>query len=183
VSEKRICGNPECSAEFEPVRAWQIFCQASCRGRQHFIRSLRKTRPAKADVNGSAVCSNPKCGKSFESSRAWQRFCSPACKREEWRSRHLRRRPLKCARNESKRIKANNGRVYSRRVVVVGSMAGMLRTLARHSPEFYLRLIESVRKAEQAPVAIPAPSISNVELQPLDFPSLERLTSSAWGGE
>ncbi len=48
--------------------------------------------------------------------------------------------------NASERISTRN---YSRRLVQVSSTAGFLETLARSQPHFYLRLAESVGRAEE----------------------------------
>jgi hypothetical protein len=176
VSEKRVCADRKCGAEFEPDRPWQKFCSAECRHEEWVLARAEAAgrRPAEGP------CANPKCAKEFERARPWQRFCSSDCKRAEWRARHLRRKPLKRAQmrvSESKRI---TRRIYTRKVVHVGSIASALRLLAQDRPEFFLRLAESVRKTEQAPVPVAIPI---AELQPLDFPGPGHAAAGPWGGE
>lgn len=88
------------------------------------------------------------CLRSFEPSRPWQKFFDATCRRSDWQNRWRRRKPAQRAQgapNASRRIPK---RVYARTRIEPGSIRKTLERIARCSPEFFIRLADSLKETK-----------------------------------
>jgi hypothetical protein len=97
------------------------------------------------------------CGRSFPAGKHGRKYfdtrSGSGCRKKVWEERWLRRRPAKRNTGSLETVRTVTRRVYSRRLIEPGSIRKTLETVARLSPEFFLKLADSLRETKASEAA------------------------------